>query len=246
MKLYQKLIIPALSLALAAFPSCQKNKQAARQARISEPTAKFQGVYPRDPQSPLEPTILTIQYNTPGLECTINGEPIITRAPFGEFSLGSYSNIPGQGIHTLSLAVRDTCTLEVIASPALYDPRSAQQVISGTLTLQYTGNPYITSDEITKMAKEALTGSKGGGGWTDAIAEIPGRLWGGIRNHILGSPGDSSTAQGQSLQDYLNSVNKRAERRTQREGMGTGAAGTQSFSMERYLEPLRKRKERRY
>lgn len=245
MRLYQKLIIPALSLALAAFPSCGKSKQGTRIAGIANPTAKFEASYPGQ-KSPLEPTILTIQYNTPGLECTINGEPIITRAPVGEFSLGSYSNIPGQGIHTLSLAVRDTCTLKVIASPALYDPRRAQQVIADTLILQYTGNPYITHHEIFQMGKEVLTGSKGGGGWTDAIAEIPGILWNGIKAKILGSPQDASATSGQSLQDYLNSVNKRAERRKQREGIGTGAAGTQPFSMERYLEPLRKRKERRY
>ncbi len=155
MKLYQKLIIPALISALTYLPGCKGKSisnlwsgDEARHMPYASITKAFTG------NRPGQPSILYVNYNSQSLECRVNGEEIPLAFPSGDFAEGSgtYSNLQGQGKHTLTLTALKPCTLKVGFYPI---PTG----ISSDTTLIYSGQQIVSTEQIKAMAKEAIQNS---------------------------------------------------------------------------------------
>jgi len=139
-------------LALTYLPGCKGKSisnlwsgNEARHTPYASITKAFTG------NRPGQPSILYVNYNSQSLECRINGEEIPLAFPSGDFAEGSgtYSNLQGQGKHTLTLTALKPCTLKVGFYPIPLG-------IPSDTTLIYSGRQILSTEQIKAMAKEAL------------------------------------------------------------------------------------------
>src|SRR3989344_2772271 len=240
MKLYQKLIIPVLSLALLYSPGCREPNKGSRSSGgsgrggVRSPTGvNLISMYAGTKTG--QASILYFAANPPNaqLEIKVNDEELPLGIPSGDFceGLGTYNYLEsldakgrptGKGV--LSLTAVRPCTLRVEGSQLPAGDSSF------AATLPYSGNPIISTTEIKAMAKAALysggapeiaSGSaepgsenrNSKGGW---FSSNPLQSWlndVSRREQRRARPGSTSARESQSLQQYLGDVSRRDSRR---------------------------------
>ena len=238
MRTYQKLIIPVLSLALTYLPGCSgsnddsQSSGSSRKAkgRYLELTGLYQG------KKPAQPSIIYFTSNPPNtpLELKVNGEEIPLGIPSGDFGdgLGTYNNLESldakgrpTGKRIFSLTALRPCTLRVECSQIPEGDSFAE-------TFPYSGNPVVSTSEIKQMAKDALSSGRASQDTSSYGGEGNGR--GGWFNGLFNKGGGS-------LQDWLNDVSKRDQRRARQDSTSANPGS----SLKQYLGEVSKRDTRR-
>lgn len=210
MKLYQKLIIPVLGLALSYFIGCTKSSedyQSSRDSR-SRSSTSLELIRESAGKIPGQPSIIyfsSLPPSTP-LEIKVNEQEIPPGIPSGDFGdgLGTYAHLESLGSdgrptgkRLFSLTALRPCTLRVECSQL---PNGG----SFTATFPYSGKPVVSTSAVKQMAKEAIYAER---------APQDTSSTGGEGNGISSWFSGLSKGGDSPLQDWLDVVSKRDERR---------------------------------